>query len=298
MALSPALRRLLDQQRVGLYAGSQQNSAAGDTMSNLQSAIGRRFGQRSEFDSEYDSALRGLMGQIPTIEGAYQKNVQRTDEDFTTSAEDLFNQKGLADSRHLNIMANNGMGFSGANLVGQQRLGEQFQQGVQGLTRNRTRTLEDLNDTTTGAYQDITSRSNTLQAGAAGRATARDEERAWQAEQVRMEQERAQHEQEMADRQLQQSQIIFQQNQEALAQLRQQMVQMSQPRPSPTGVYVRPAPPSAPIPARATQRPPVQYTHTPELSPGGFVPQNPKKKSGGFHLNLNPFSALANGKWW
>ncbi len=287
MALPESVRKLLQQQQAGYYETPQQRSSAGDVMSMLQQAASRRFGQSGQADPEYDEEIRGLMSQIPDLEAGYQNAQQRVDEDFTLGAEELDREKTLADGRHVNTMANNGIGYSGANLIGQGRIAEGFQRGVQGLATNRSRTLSDLSGAQNAAYRQLTSRAGSAQGQAANRATEQDERRAWEMEQVRMEQESAKAQQEYAERGLAMQQQIMEQNEAARRRMEQQLTAMSQPQPTATGAYRMPTP-AAPAPQPAQPRPtPYSIVHTPDLM--GSL-KKPKRKRFGLGDILKPFT--------
>lgn len=242
-ALPDSIRRLLEQQGAGFYDTPQQSSNAGASMSSLQQAIARRFGQSKDFDAEYESGIRGLMSQVPDLEAQFQNTRTRLDEDFALGAEQLDRDKKTADVSHLNRMANNGMGYSGANLVGQGRIGEAFQRGVQGLATGRSRALSDMTGAQNAAYRQLESRAGELQGQAANRASARDQAQAWQNEQIRMQQEQAKAQQEYAERSLQMQQNIQAQNEAATRRMQEQLRSMSQPQLAPTGAYRMPTPP-------------------------------------------------------
>lgn len=240
MAISESVRRLLQQQQAGFYERPTQTSSAGGVMSTLQSAAARRFGQSGEFDEEYDAGIRGLMGQVPDLEAGYQNGLQRLDEDFTLGAEDLGRQKQTADSQHVNVMANNGIGRSGANLIGQGRIAEGYQRGMQSLTTGRSRSMDDMTSAQNAAYRQLTSRAGELQGGAAKNATARDERRAFEMERIRLEQDTAKAQQEYAERGLSMQQQIAEQNEAARQQAEQRLREMMQPKVTPTGAYAAP----------------------------------------------------------
>lgn len=246
--LPESVRRLLEQQGAGFYQTPNQQSSSRDVTAQLQAAAGRRFGQSGEFDPEYDAGIRSLLGQVPDLEARFQNQRGRVDEDFTQGAEKLDREKGLDDERHINTMADRGLGFSGANLVGQGRIAEGFQRNVQGLTTNRSRQLADLTGQQNAAYRSLTDRASEAQGSAANRATVRDQQRAWQAEQVRMEQERAAAQQRFAEEQMRMQQAAQAEAQAAQRRMEEMLRQQSQPQPAPTGAYRPPPPPPPPPP--------------------------------------------------
>lgn len=231
LALLPAsVQALLASQQQGDQQLPQQTDPSAKVMTSLQQAIGRRFGEGQEFDAEYDSSLRGLMGEVPTLQAGFQKNRQRLGEDFTQTAEGLDKQNTQNRDRHLNSMADRGLGFSGANLVGQERVQEGFQKGVQGASQAYGRALDDVSGSEADAFRRVQERSSNVEASAGERARVRDEKRKWEQEQMRMEQERMAREQQQAE-----AQLAEQQRQYAL--LEQQALAASQPMPTATGSY-------------------------------------------------------------
>lgn len=205
----------------------------------LQGALGRRFGQQygAEFDPEYDAGIRGLLGQVPQYQAQFANRRQRVGEDFFRSAEDLDRQNTRANEQHLVAMADRGMGRSGANILGMERLGEAFQRGVQGLGQARQRSLTDLAGEEAGVYQRIRQRQSELEAAGTERARVREERRRWEEEQRRMEEERLRREEQMRQQELQ-----ARQQEQAAAEARLRQVEAaalaaSQPIPMPTGGY-------------------------------------------------------------
>lgn len=241
--LPASVRRLLEQQGSGYYETPQQSSNSGQTMSALQAAAARRFGQSGEFDQEYDAGVRGLMGQVPTLEANFRNNRQRMDEDFTLGAEREDRDNTQNQDRHVNTMADRGLSSSGANLVGQGRIAEGFQRNVQGLVTNRSRGMNDLTGAQNAAYRNIEGKAGELQGQAAGRATARDQQRAWEQEQQRMQMEQARQQQEMAQQQLQMQQQAMASAEAAQRRMEEQLRAQSQPVASSTGTYQMPPPP-------------------------------------------------------
>lgn len=280
--LPESVRRLLQQQGSGFYDTPNQASNSGQTMSALQAAAARRFGQSGEFDQEYNAGVRGLMGQIPDLEARYQNNRNRMDEDFTLGAERENRDNDLNNDRHTNTMADRGLGHSGANLVGQGRIAEGFQRNVQGLVSNRARGMSDLTGAQNSAYRNIEARAGELQGQAAGRANVRDQQRAWEAEQQRMQMEQAAQQQKMAEQQLQMQQAAIAQAEASQRRMEQQMLQQAQPRASSTGSYT-PAPPPPPPPLRPI------YPGVPGGEPGPYSmlpikPYDPNYDSNGSYI--------------
>ena len=240
--LPPSVAALLQSQAQGDQQLPQQNDPSAGVMANLQGALGRRFGETQDFDAQYDSELRGMLGQIPGLQGQYAQQRQRADEDFTRSAEQLDKQNEKNRSQHLNAMADRGLGFSGANLVGQERIGEQFQEGVQGASKAYARGLEDLSTSEADAFRRIQERASSVEGAAAERGRVKDETRKWQAEQSRMETERLAREQQQQEAQLAQERQQAEAYQQQLLALEQSSLAASQPMPTASGGYAKPAP--------------------------------------------------------
>ncbi len=240
--LPPSVAALLQSQQSGDQMTPQQNDPSAPVLQGLQGALGRRFGETQDFDSQYDSELRGLMGQVPLLQGQYEQNRQRMGDDFTQTAEGLDKQNEQNRSRHLNAMADRGLGFSGANLVGQERIGEQFQEGVQGANKAYSRGLEDLSTSEADAFRRIQERASQVEGTAAERGRVRDETRRWQAEQQRMETERLGREQEQQAALLAEEQRQSEAYQQQLVALEQSALASSQPMPTATGSYAGAAP--------------------------------------------------------
>lgn len=247
--LPPSVAALLQSQELGDQQLPQQNNQANEVLTGLQGALGRRFGETQEFDPGYDAGLRGLLGEVPTLQSQYEQNRQRLGEDFTMTAEQLDRQNTQNRERHLNAMADRGLGYSGANLVGQERIGEQFQRSVQGANQAYARGQSDLSTSEADAYRRIQQRAAEIESGATGRATARDEARRWQQQQEEMARQAAEREQQLAQQQLEQQQAEQQQIQQQLAALEQQSLASSQPMPTATGSYspAAPSPSASPI---------------------------------------------------
>lgn len=234
--LPPNIQQILAGQQAG--AGNPEadvkqmgNSTEGD----LNTALQRRFGQGANFDQQFDSGVRGLMGEIPGIQNQYEQGTQRANEDFTTAAQRIGQQNDLASGRQQNQMADQGLGYSGANLLGQQRLGEALQQNVFGANQSRNRGIGDLTSRLQGQLQGITGREQALEGQATERATVADQTRAWEAEQQAMQQQALKMQQDNAAAQMQQQQAAAAQQQQALAQLEAQARQSVQPVAGPTG---------------------------------------------------------------
>lgn len=236
--LPPSIQRLLANS--GDLAPLTPSSDAGNpVLRDLQGALGRRFGQQygAEFDPEYDAGVRGLLGQVPQHQAAFANRRQRIGEDFYRSAEDLDRMNNRANESHEIQMADRGLLRSGANLVGAERLGEQFQRGVQGLGQARTRSLTDLTGEEAGTYQRIRSRQSELEAAGTERARVREEKKRWEEEQRRMEEERLRREE-----QYRQEELASRQAEQAAAEARLREVEAAalsaaQPMPGPTGGY-------------------------------------------------------------
>lgn len=239
--LPPSVAALLQSQSMGDQALPQQNDPAQGVLSNLQGALGRRFGETQDFDAEYDAAMRGMIGEVPGLQASYEKNRQRLGEDFTLTAEQLDRQNEQNRSRHLNEMANRGLGYAGANLVGQERIGEQFQRSVQGAGQAYTRGLDDLSTSEADAYRRIQERASATEATAAERARVRDETRKWQQEQQRLEQDRLAREQQQQEAALAEQQRQNELMNQQLSALEQQALAASQPMPTANGTYASPA---------------------------------------------------------
>lgn len=213
----------------------EQTDPGNTVLQRLQEAMTRRFGETNDFDPEYDAGMRGLAGQVPTLQAGFQRSRQRLGEDFTLTAEQLDKQNEQNRQRHLNAMADRGLGYSGANLVGQERIGEQFQKSVQGAHTAYTRGLDDMSTSEAEAFRNIQQRQTELEGGAAERGRVRDERRRWEQEQARLEQERMTREAEQA--RVAQEEAARQQQlyEEQLRQLEQNALAQSQPMPTATG---------------------------------------------------------------
>lgn len=235
--LPPSVAALLQSQEAGDQQLPQQSDPAAPVLTNLQGALGRRFGETQDFDSEYDSTIRNLLGEVPTVQAGFQRNRQRLGEDFTLTAEQLAQQDEQNRSRHLNAMADRGLGFSGANLVGQGRIAEGFQKSVQGANTAYTRGLDDLSTSEADAFRRIQERASASEAVAAERGRVRDETRKWQQEQSRLEQERLAREEQQQAAALAEQQRQNELMQQQLAQLEQSALASSQPMPTATGTY-------------------------------------------------------------
>lgn len=234
--LPPGIQQVLQGQQSGAGAPDPNlDQLGGSTVNDLNSAIQRRFGQDNSFDPTYDSGLRGLLGEIPIDQRNYEQSQQRTNEDFMTTAQKLAQGNDRAVSGIENTMANNGMGYSGAHLVAQQRQGQDFQNSVFSANQARARGLSDATQRMADAYQTIRSRESDLQAGATERARVRDEAAAWAKQQQQLELQRQQQEQANAQTAMQQQQQQAAANEAALKQLEAQSLAMSQPVPAPTG---------------------------------------------------------------
>lgn len=243
--LPESIRRLMQNESLGIQADplSSGQDSGNAVLSDLQGALGRRFGQQygADFDPEYDAGVRGLLSQVPQHQAQFQNRRQRMGEDFYRSAEDLDRMNTRTGEQHEIKMADQGMLRSGANLVGQERLGEQFQRGVQGLTQARQRGLTDLAGEESGVYQRIRGRQSELEASGTERARVREERRRWEEEQRRMEEDRMRREEDMRNQELQ-----ARQQEQASAEARLRQVEAaalagSQPYPTSTGGYARPA---------------------------------------------------------
>lgn len=243
--LPPSVAALLASQSQGDQQLPEQVSSGNNVLSDLQGALGRRFGETQDYDSGYDAELRGMIGQVPQLQSQYEQRRQRMGEDFTQTADSLAQQNDQARSRHLAAMADRGMGFSGANLVGQERIGEAFQKSVQGANQSYTRGLADTSTDEADAYQRIKERQASVESAAADRARVRDETRKWQAQQAEMEKQRLAQEATLADQQRQQQEQEAAAYQQQLQQLEAQSLASSQPMPTATG-SMAPAASSAP----------------------------------------------------
>lgn len=239
--LPPSVAALLQSQDQGDQQLPQATNSSSDVLSGLQGALGRKFGELQDFDPTYDASLRGLIGEVPTLQSQFEQNRQRLGEDFTRTAETLDRQNDQNRERHLNAMADRGLGYSGANLLGQERIGEQFQRSVQGANTAFARGQSDLSTTEADAYRRIQQRQAEAEAAAAGRATARDETRKWQKQQEEMAQAAAAREQAAQEAALQQQQAQQAAVDAQLAQLERQSLAASQPMPTATGTYSPPA---------------------------------------------------------
>lgn len=214
------------------FQSPQYQQSGQQLVKDLSGAAGRRFGQQygAEFDPTYDASVRGLMGEVPNLQAGFDLQRQRLGEDFGQSMRDLDTQNTRANKAHLVNMADRGIGRSGATLVGQERLGEQFQRGIESAVRGRTSGLESIEQNAATAYQNVRNRLSQAEAQGTERARVREEARRFQEEQVRLEQERALREEQLA--------------REAQERQRQQMDQMaemlaaSQPVPDATGALV------------------------------------------------------------
>lgn len=234
--LPPSIQQIINSQQAGAGSPDPNVKQLGDsTVNDLNTALQRRFGQSSNYDSTFDSGVRGLMGEVPGIQNQYEQGTQRQNEDFMTNAQRIGQQSDLANGRQQNAMADQGMGYSGANLLGQQRLGEALQQNVFGANQSRNRGISDLTGRLQGQLQGISSREQALEGQATERATVADQTQAWQAQQQAMEQQALKAQQDQAAAQLQQEQQAAEQQQAALAALEAQARQSVQPIPGPTG---------------------------------------------------------------
>lgn len=217
-------------QVAGQVPSYQQSGLA--LTNDLTAAAGRRFGQQygSEFDPTYDASVRGMLGEIPQLQAGFDLQRQRLGEDFGRSMRDLDTQNTRANKAHLINMADRGIGRSGANLVGQERLGEQFQRGIESAVSGRQAGLESLEQNAASAFQRIRSRLSEAEAAGTERSRVREEARRFQEEQQRLEQERA----------LREEQAQREAEQRAQAQMDQMasMLASSQPVPTDTGSLV------------------------------------------------------------
>jgi murein L,D-transpeptidase YcbB/YkuD len=228
---------LLQSQQQGDQQLPQQNNQANEVLSNLQGALGRRFGETQDFDKDYDTGMRGLLGEVPTLQSQFEQSRQRLGEDFTQTADQLDKQNTQNRERHLNAMADRGLGYSGANLVGQERIGEQFQKSVQGANQAYARGQSDMSTSEADAFRRIQQRAAEIESGATGRATARDETRKWQQQQEQMAQQAAAREQQQLEQQQSQAAAQQQQVDQQLRALEQQSLASSQPMPTGNGSY-------------------------------------------------------------
>lgn len=245
--LPPSVQRILDQAGSGYFANPQQSSNAGQTVASLQAAAAQRFGNGGQFDSQYDQGIRGLLGEVPGLEANYQNQQGRLDENFSLGADKMARDDVVNQEHNTNQMADHGLGYSGANLVGQGRIQEGFQRGIQGLVTNRARGLSDLTGAQNAAYRQIESRAGDLQGQAAGRATARDEQKAWQDEQIRMQTEQAKLQQDQANAALAFQQQAQAANEAAQRRMEQQLTMQSQPRIDSGGSYQAAQAPPSPL---------------------------------------------------
>jgi hypothetical protein len=239
--LPPSVAALLQSQDQGDQQLPQATDASTDVLSGLQGALGRRFGELQDYDPTYGSTVQGLIGEVPTLQSQYEQSRQRLGEDFTHTAETLDQQNQQNRERHLNAMADRGLGYSGANLVGQERIGKQFQESVQGANTAYARGQSDLSTTEADAYKRIQQRQAEAEAAATGRATARDETRKWQQQQEEMATAAAAREQQAQEAALQQQQAQQAAMDAQLAEVERQSLAASQPMPTATGTYAPPA---------------------------------------------------------
>ncbi len=228
---------LLSSQSSGVPTPADQQDPSAGVTANLQGAMGRRFGQNQDFDPTYDAGLRSLMGQVPQLQSNYESQRQRAGEDFTTAADQLAKTNDDQNTHHLQNMADNGLGYSGANLIGQERIGTAFQKGVQGAGTAYTRGLENLSSSEAAAYKNIESRRTDLEGAAAERARVRDETAAWQKQQLAMETQRQQQEQKNQETALAAQQAQQAQFDQQLKAMEAQALVQSQPMATPTGSY-------------------------------------------------------------
>ncbi|MGH9982413.1 MAG: peptidoglycan-binding domain-containing protein [Nitrososphaeraceae archaeon] len=234
--LPPSIQKMLraqQQQGIASQIAAPQYQASGTQLvSDLSGAAGRRFGGQygSEFDPTYDADVRGLLGSVPQMQAGFDLQRQRLGEDFGQSMRDLDTQNTRASKQHLVNMADRGIGRSGANLIGQERIGEQFQRGIESAVRGRESGLESLEQGAASAFQGIRSKLSQAEAAGTERARVREETRRFQEQQQLMETERARREEEAARAAEQRAQ----QQQDQFAQI----LADSQPVPTATGALV------------------------------------------------------------
>lgn len=249
--LPPSVAALLASQSQGDQALPQQTDDTAATTSALQGALARRFGTGQEFDQQYNADVTGLLGQVPGIQSNYDTQRNQLGEDFTKTADQLDKANTRNREMHLNAMADRGLGYSGANLLGQERIGEQFQQGVQGANTALARNLSGLSADEANALRAIQARQATAEGAAAERARVRDETAAWQRQQEQLAQQQLAQQQQAADQANQQAAAQQAAYQQQLAELERQALASSQPMPTATGTYAPPATGGA-APARNT----------------------------------------------
>lgn len=220
------------------YVPSYQASGQ-QLQGDLQAAAGRRFGQQygAEFDPTYNAEVQGLLGQVPQLQSGFESQRTRLGEDFSKGMQDLdrINQQSI--QRHLESMADRGIGRSGANLIGQERIGETFQRGIQAGVQGRERGLQGLEQTAANAFQDIRSRLSQSEAKGTERSRVREEARRLQEEQQRAEQDRLKREQDYAAQAAAQAEADRAQTQQMVQQMAAANLAASQPYPDVTGSY-------------------------------------------------------------
>lgn len=239
--LPQSIQDILNQQNSGAGAPDPDLSQLGDsTLTDLSGALNRRFGQGQNYDPTEQAGIQSLIDSIPGVQNTYQEGQDQTNEDFMTAAQQLDKQNTLAMSQQQNNMADQGLGYSGANVLGQQRLGQAYQQQVFGANQSRARTLSGLTDQEVAAYQAIQDRSASLQGDAASRANVQDQANAWAAAQQQMEQQAQQQQQQEAAASLAQQQAQQQAEQQQIAAMEAQALAASQPVPD-SGGSITPA---------------------------------------------------------
>lgn len=195
-------------------------------LKRLNGAVAQTDGN---FDSQYDSGIRGLMGQTMQEAADLPMEDTRAQEGYNQNSETLGRQNKTALTNNAVNMADRGLAFSGINLGQQGAIAENTQRGMQGLSDSLAQKRQDITRRGQKFEGDVTNRLADFQGQRAAKAAEREQQKAWQDTQTRLADEQSQRSMDMQRQQMEQSQ--------RQADALQQQIAAAQPVASDTGSY-------------------------------------------------------------